>query len=92
MSNNVLKYFVSLASEKIVLSYNTSSVYSLSVGLVGLEPKKLDQLALVGAVLHHTELEALAKLFPELHVRVLLSCQAGVTQRQRYSRPQASYA
>lgn len=46
--------------------------YSPSVGLVGLEPQELDELALVRAVLHHPELDALAELLPELVVRVLL--------------------
>lgn len=44
----------------------------LSVGLVGLEPQELDKLALVRAVLHHAELDALAEFLPELDVRVLL--------------------
>lgn len=45
----------------------------LSVGLVGLEPEQLHQLALVGAVLHYAKLDALAELLPEHVVGVLLS-------------------
>lgn len=43
----------------------------LIIRLVGLESQELHQLALVGVVLHHAELDALAELLPELDVRVL---------------------
>lgn len=51
--------------------------FSLPVGLVGLEPEELDKLALIRAVLHDAELDALAELLPEVDVRVLLNtgCQ-----------------
>lgn len=52
--------------------------FSLSVRRVGLEPEELHKLALIRAVLHDAELDALAEFLPEVDVRVLLN-----TGRQR---------
>lgn len=46
---------------------------SLVVRLIRLEPEQLDQLALVGAILHHPKLDTPAELLPKLDVRVIVT-------------------